>query len=134
MPQPSAWQRRQGPCLAAGVLKRLLVLLALAVFSSSGLGHSAMGGKSASAAAVSHELASAGHAPTADHPCPGETDEAHGSACCVVSLCSFVLPLGSSAAMIRTIAAEVLRELPDELHHGLGTSPGLRPPSLSSNV
>ena len=134
MLQASTWQRRKDPHLLTWNLRRWLVLLLILAFSTSGLAHVVMGDHSASAASLSHEIAAVGHASSGEQPCAGDADEAHGATCCIASLCSFCVPLPSSAAMTRTTVAEVVAALPDEVHHGLATSPGFRPPSLSTSV
>jgi hypothetical protein len=121
------------PRLETWSLRRWLVLLLILAFSTSGLVHAPRGGDVASAESLSHEFASVGLV-SGEQPCAGDADEAHSATCCMASICSFCFPLPSSAAMSRTTVAEVVPALPDELHHGLATSPGFRPPSLFTNV
>jgi hypothetical protein len=135
MVQASTWQCKKDLRLETWSLRRWLVLLLILAFSTSGLAHAPVGDDVASAASLSHEIASVGLASTGEQPCAGDADEPHRATCCMASLCSFCVPLpSSSAAMTRTMVAEVVPALPDEIHHGLATSPGFRPPSLSTNV
>jgi len=134
MSQASTWQRRKGQRLTAWSLRRWLILLLMVAFSTSGLDHFATDDHSASAAWLSSETASVEHASTGEQSCAGEPDEDHGATCCTANLCSFCAPLPSSAAMTRTAVTERFSTLPDELHHGLATSPGLRPPSLLTDI
>lgn len=134
MSQASIWQRRKDPRLSTWSLRRWLVLLLVLAFSTSGLVHVPMGDHSASAASLSHEIASVGEDVTAEPDCAGDADEAHGATCCTASVCSFCVPLISSAATTMAKVAEVVASLPDEIHPGHAPSPGFRPPSLSANV
>lgn len=134
MQQVKTWQRRKAPSLWTSGLKRLLVLLLVLVISASGLVHVQMGGHTASVASLSQEIASVGHETTGEPHCAGVTDEANGATCCVASVCSFCIPLTSSAVTIRTMVSEVVAAVPDEVHLGCAPAPGFRPPSLSSNV
>ena len=110
-----------------------MLLLVLAI-STSGLVHVQIGDHAASAASLLHEIASVGHEATGEPHCAGDTDEANGATCCVASVCSFCIPLTSSAAATRTMVSEVVAALPDEVHLGWAPAPGFRPPSLSANV
>lgn len=134
MQQVETLQRKKVPSLRTSGLKRWLVLLLVVAFSTSGLAHVPMSDHAASAASLSHEVASVIHGATGEPHCAGDDDEARGTTCCIASVCSFcVLPI-SSAAITRTTVAEVLAALPDEVHLGHTPSPGFRPPSLSANV
>lgn len=128
----STWQRRKDPRRATWGLRRWLVLLLVLAISTSGLVHVQMGDHAASAASLSHEIASQGA--TAEPHCAGDADEAHGAPCCNASGCSFCVPLTSSAAITRATVAEVVAALPDEVFLGRSPSPGFRPPALSVNV
>jgi len=131
MLQASTRQRKKDPRLLTWNLWRWFVLLLILAFSTSGLTHVVVGDQSAS---LSHEIVAVGHASSGEQPCAGDADEAHGATCCIASFCSFCVTLPSSAAMTRTPVAEVVAALPDEVHHGLTTPPGFRPPSLSASV
>lgn len=134
MLQASTRQRKKDPRLLTWNLRRWFVLLLILAFSTSGLAHVVMGDHSASSASLSHEIGAVGQASSGEQPCAGDADEAHGTTCCIASFCSFCVPLPSSAAMTQTPVAEVVAALPDEVHHGLTTPPGFRPPSLSASV
>lgn len=133
MLKASTRQRKKDPRLLTWNLRRWFVLLLILAFSTSGLAHVVMGDHSASSASLSHEIGVVGHAPSGEQPCAGDADEADGATCCIASFCSFCIPLPSSAAMTHTTFAEVVAALPDEVHHGLTTPPGFRPPSLSAS-
>ena len=134
MSQASTWQRRKDPRLATWGVRRWLVLLLVLAFSTSGLVHVPMDDHAASAASLSLEIASLGQDVTAEPDCAGDADEAHGATCCTASVCSFCVPLISSATITMATVAEVVASLPDEVHLGRAPSPGFRPPSLSANV
>lgn len=128
----STWQRRKDPRLATRGLRRWLVLLLVLAISTSGLVHVQMGDHAASAASLSHQIASQGA--TAEPHCAGDADEAHGAPCCDASGCPLCVPLTSSAAIAKATIAEVVAALPDEVFLGRSPSPGFRPPALSVNV
>lgn len=134
MSQANTWQRRKDPRLATWSLKRWLVLLLVLAISTSGLVHVQIGDHAASAASLSHEIASVGHETTGQPHCAGDEDEANGANCCISSVCSFYIPLTSSTATTRLMVSEVVAALPDEFHLGCAPSPGFRPPNLSANV
>lgn len=134
MLQARTWQRRKNPRLATWYLRRWLVLLLVLAFSTSGLAHGPTGDHSASAASPSHETASVGEDVTAEPDCAGDVDEAHGATCCTASVCSFGVPLISSAAITRAAVTELLPARTDEFLLGRAPSPGFRPPSLSANA
>ncbi len=126
------WQRRKDTRLATWGLSRWLVLLLVLAISTSGLVHVQIEDHAASAASLSHEIASQGA--TAEPHCHGYADEAQGAPCCNPSGCSFCVPLTSSAAITGTTVAGVVAALPDEVFLGHSPSPGFRPPALSVNV
>lgn len=134
MLQASTWHRRKDPRLATWGLRRCLVLLLVLAISTSGSVHVPMGDHVASAASLSHEIASVSQGATGEPHCPGDADEGHGATCCITSVCSFCVPLTSSASITRTTVAEVVAALPDGVHLGHAPSPDFRPPNLSANV
>ena len=131
MSQASAWQRRRDPRLSTWSLRRWLVLLLVLAFSLSGLVHLPMGDHTASAASLSHDIASEDENATAEPDCGGDADDA---TCCIASVCSFCVPVTSSAAIIRTTVVDIVATLPDEVLFGRAPSPRFRPPSLSANA
>ena len=134
MLQASTWPYRKDSRLLTWNLRRWLVLLLIFAISTSGLVHVPMGNHSASAASLSHEIASVGQDGTTEPNCAGDPDEAHSATCCTASVCSFCVPLTSSTILMRAAAAEVVAALLDDVHLGRAPSPGFRPPSLSTNV
>lgn len=108
------------------------MLLLVLAFLLSGLVHAEIGNHSA--ASLSHEVVSAGDEAIGDEPCSGNVDEANGTACCIASFCAFCVPLISSSTTARAPVTELVTALSDEGQVGRAPSPGLRPPSLSTNV
>lgn len=134
MPQAPTWQRSKGPRLSTWSLRRWLILLLVLAFSASGLVHSPMGGESASAASLSHEITSMDEYGAAEPNCVGDADQFHGASCCAASVCSFGLPVTSSASIARAMVAGLGATPSDEVLLGRAPSPRFRPPSLSANA
>ena len=134
MPQAPTWQRKKGPRLSTWSLRRWLVLLLVLAFSASGLVHPPIGDQSASATSLSHEIASMDEDGGAEPNCAGDADQFHGASCCAASVCSFGLPVTSSASIARAMVAGLGATPSDEVLRGRAPLPSFRPPSLFANV
>ena len=134
MLQAGTRQRRKDPRFAMWIVTRWLVLLLVLIFATSGLVNGSRGDHVASPASLTHDVASLGPASTGERPCAAGAEDAHGTTCCIGSLCSSCVPLPASAAIAPLTVAEVVLALPGQVYRGLTTSPGFRPPSLSANV
>lgn len=137
MARASTCQCRKDPHLLTWTLGHWLVLLLVLAFSISGSGlvHAEVGNHSASTASFSHEVVPAGDETIGNEPCAGTVDKDNGTTCCISGVCSFCSPLSSSTAAIRAAAVtEMLTALTDDGQAGSAPSPGLRPPSLATNV
>ena len=125
--------RSAGWLLVAGIggwlgyllLSRLVLLLVLA-FSTSGLVQVLMGDHAASAASLSHEIASV--SPDADNEpcCPEHDGQPHGTTCSMASGCSFCVPLLPALALMAPLDTETLEVRSEDVRLGRAPSPGWR--------
>jgi hypothetical protein len=133
MSQATTWQCRKDPYRLTRGLKHWLLLLLVLAFSTSGHAHIPVGDHAASTTSLSFEVASVGQGMAVEPDCGSDADETHGQTCCTGSVCSFCVPPISARATRMATITEVVESLPDKVHPGRASSPGLRPPRGSAN-
>lgn len=134
MQQVEAQQRGKNPSLRTSGLSRCLVLVLVLALSMSGLIHAPMGDHAASAASLSHEIASVSQDAGGEPCCPEHNGQPHGITCSMASGCSFCVPLLPALALMVPLDTKTLEARSDDVRLSRTPTAQFRPPKLSLNA
>jgi hypothetical protein len=110
------------------------VLLLVVAFSTSGLIHLPKGDHAATAASLSHEMASVIQVAGGEPCCPEHNGQSHGTTCSTASGCSFCVPLSQASALVAPLHTEAFGLRSEDVHLSRAPTTQFRPPKLFANV